>query len=83
MLSDIWEGLDGFYTPGEEVLTAQDTAEVVSALSRADLARIGQRARERTLDEHTSSHRARELVAMMEAALSPPAEIDRPLARSA
>lgn len=83
VLSDIWEGLDGFYTPGEEVLTAQDTAEVVSALSRADLARIGQRARERTLDEHTSSHRARELVAMMEAALSPPAEIDRPLARSA
>jgi len=83
VLSDAWEGLDNFYTPGREILTAQETADVVSALSRSDLAAIGQRARERTLDEHTSHHRARELVTGLEAALSPPAKVDPAFATSA
>jgi spore maturation protein CgeB len=64
VLSDWWAGLDTFFTPGEEVLVAGSTADAVAALClpREELARVGRRARERTLDEHTSAHRARQLV---------------------
>jgi spore maturation protein CgeB len=68
VLSDRWEGIDAFYASGEEILVADTTPEALAALDldRATLARIGRRARERTLDEHTSLHRARELVAHLE-----------------
>lgn len=69
VLSDWWPGLDAFFTPGEEVLVARSTEDVVAALRRdvADLAAVGRRARQRTLDEHTSAHRARELVHALDA----------------
>ena len=72
ILSDWWEGLDGFFRPGEEILVAGTTAEAMAALRRApgDLATIARRARERTLDEHTARARAAELVAALEAAAS-------------
>ena len=68
VLSDWWEGLDAFFTPGDQLLVARDSDEAVAALQRDpdDLAAIGRRARERTLDEHTSAHRARELVRAIE-----------------
>ena len=45
------------------VLIARGTADTVAALERTDheLARIAKAARERTLAEHTSDHRAGEL----------------------
>jgi spore maturation protein CgeB len=61
ILSDAWPGLDEFLTPGEEILLAQDASDVVrimNDLSDEERARIGQRARQRILDEHTSEHRA-------------------------
>lgn len=61
ILSDSWPGLDEFLTPGEEILLPQDTTGVVrilSDLSDNERLRIGQRARQRILDEHTSQHRA-------------------------
>jgi spore maturation protein CgeB len=67
VLSDRWEGLDAFFTPGQEVLTAETTDEALEALDRDDLPRIARAARERTLSEHTSDHRAGELVALLEA----------------
>lgn len=69
VLSDTWPGLDAFFRVGEELLVARDTEDVVEALSRSpeELARIGRAARERVLAEHTSAHRARELVALVEA----------------
>lgn len=63
ILSDNWAGLDQFLTPGEEVLLPQDTNQVVDILlnfPEEDRLRMGQRARERILAEHTSEHRARE-----------------------
>lgn len=73
VLSDAWEGLDSFFHPGEEILVCRTTDDVVEALSSSPerLARIGRAARERVLAEHTSAHRARELVALLEAARAP------------
>ena len=75
LLSDSWEGLDAFFTPGEELLTASTTREAVAALSlaREETARLAERAYQRVMDQHTAAHRARELVALLESISSPPA----------
>jgi spore maturation protein CgeB len=71
VLSDSWEGLDTFFTPGEQILIARDTAESIAAMELSDeqIARIAHAARERTLSEHTSDARARELERLLEPAL--------------
>jgi len=68
LLSDYWEGLDSFYTPGAEILVAHTTADTLAALdlSATEAKRVAAAARERTLDQHTSAHRARELLAHCE-----------------
>jgi spore maturation protein CgeB len=67
VLSDAWEGLDTFFDPGTEVLVAANTDEAACALdqSPADLARIGRRARQRVLGQHTARHRAIELESLV------------------
>jgi spore maturation protein CgeB len=74
ILTDAWDGLDAFYTPGSEILVAADTGDVLRAIATddAELRVVAQRARERTLDEHTADHRAATLVAALEAAASRP-----------
>ncbi len=76
VLSDVWEGLEAFYAPGEEILLARDTAEALAALDLGDaeMRRIALRARERTLGEHTGDRRAAELVAALEAVRAPAME---------
>jgi spore maturation protein CgeB len=68
-LSDWWEGLDSFFTPGSEILIGRTTDDALAALDLGpgELAAIGRAARERVFDEHTSGHRARELVRLIEA----------------
>jgi spore maturation protein CgeB len=68
LLSDCWEGLADFFRPGEEILIANSTEEALAALemSDAELVRIGRAGRERVLSEHTSAHRAQELLAYLE-----------------
>jgi spore maturation protein CgeB len=68
VLSDRWEGIDAFFRPGSEILLARTTEDALSALAldRSELAAIGRRARERTLDEHNNHARARELIAHLE-----------------
>lgn len=64
VVSDWWEGLDAFFTPGREILVARTAADVVQHLSDVDeerRARIGAAARARVLAEHTAEHRADEL----------------------
>jgi spore maturation protein CgeB len=64
LISDAWEGIEQFLAPGEEVIVCASGAAVVDALQGLDAATasaIGARARERILDEHTYTHRAREL----------------------
>ena len=68
VLTDVWDGLDTFFTPGREILAAATSDDALGALDRdnAELARIGRAARERTLEQHTSERRASELVAALE-----------------
>lgn len=72
IVSDWFEGLDHFFVPGEEVAVAHKPEEVLSILGTQDevLRKMGERARERTLDEHTGGSRARDFVSYCEEARS-------------
>ena len=76
IISDSWDGLDQFFTPGTEILVARNCQDVVGALelSNAEIRRIGAAARERTLAEHTSDHRAKGLLQAFEMAPAPAIE---------
>jgi spore maturation protein CgeB len=69
ILSDVWEGLEAFFTPGQEIFAAADTEAALAALELEDseIRRVANAALERTLAEHTSEHRSRQLVATLEA----------------
>ena len=73
IVSDWFEGLDSFFVPGEEVFVASDTGAILEALSLEDeiLWRVAQRARQRTLEEHTGERRAEQFLSYLENALSP------------
>jgi spore maturation protein CgeB len=64
VISDFWEGLDAFFRPGDEILIARDTTDVLAALDLSDLEvqRIAIASREHTLAAHTSERRAEELI---------------------
>jgi spore maturation protein CgeB len=68
LLSDVWDGIADFFEPGAEILLADKRDDVLAALECQDdeLRRIASRARERTLDQHSSARRARELIALLE-----------------
>lgn len=72
VISDWWEGLDEFFEPGSEIMIARNGDDVMDALEmdRAEIRRIGRRARERALSEHTSLSRAQELERLLECASS-------------
>jgi spore maturation protein CgeB len=80
LLSDGWEGLEQFFTPGAEILIAGDTHTALEAiqLSDAELTRLARAARERTLEEHTAERRAQDLEAALSAARSPASEVATP-----
>ncbi len=70
ILSDGWAGLEAFFAPGTEILVADTTDDALDALATPPgaLAAMARRARERTLDEHSATRRAREMLAAFEAA---------------
>jgi spore maturation protein CgeB len=67
--------LDTFFEPGEEIIIASSSAEAVAAIAkdRAEVDRIGSRARQRALDCHTADIRAQRLIDLIE---SPRNEIE-------
>jgi spore maturation protein CgeB len=67
IITDVWEGLDTFFKPGDEIIAAECASDVVTALQLDDheLSAMARRARERALDEHSSSRRARELIDLL------------------
>ncbi len=71
IFSDAWEGLERFFTPGEEILFVRTAVEVRAGLelSDAELQRMARQARERTLQQHTADIRVRELESLCNAAL--------------
>jgi len=64
VLSDTWEGLEAFFTPGREILLAGSPDDTLKALDLDETAlrAVATAARERVFDEHTSEHRARTLL---------------------
>ncbi len=64
IISDWWEGLDSFFTPGREILIAhssKDTLHYLLDMTDTERASMGARARARVLARHTARHRALEL----------------------
>ncbi len=64
VISDRWSGLAELFTPGDEILLADDTRDVLAYLAEIpDEQRrsIGRRARRRVLAEHSATHRAQQL----------------------
>jgi spore maturation protein CgeB len=71
LITDAWEGLELFLTPGRECLVARNGAEVVEHLSHltAEQARVfGAAARQRVLAEHTYAQRAAQVEALLSTA---------------
>lgn len=68
VVTDCWDGLESFFQPGEEILVATQTADVMAALELSDgqLARIAGRARQRAIEEHCAARRARQLEAILD-----------------
>ena len=68
VLSDAWPGIESFFDAGSEILVARNTEDAVSALalSATEVRRVAEAARERTLAEHTSDHRAAQFIAGLE-----------------
>jgi spore maturation protein CgeB len=64
IVSDDWPGLAEIFLPDEEILVAhssRDVCEWLRSMTEADRLRIAANARERTLAEHSSLHRAEQL----------------------
>jgi len=64
IISDWWEGLDTLFTPGVEILIADDASDTLRYLETIDedeRRQIGERARQRVLAHHSAAHRAEEL----------------------
>jgi spore maturation protein CgeB len=73
LITDAWEGLEQFLTPGTEVLVARDGRDVVehiAALQPENARAIGAAARARVLAEHTYDRRAREVDGLFRATLA-------------
>jgi spore maturation protein CgeB len=61
IISDVWEGLETLFQPGEELLLARSSQEVLeylSGIAEEQRRAIGARARARVLAQHTGHHRA-------------------------
>lgn len=73
ILSDWWDGLDSLFEPEREILIAETANDVLRYLRMKDhdRKRIGLRARDRVLAEHTAAHRARDLESYVREALNP------------
>jgi spore maturation protein CgeB len=68
LITDAWDGIEHFLEPGRECLVARDGAEVdahLRGLTRAQAREIGRAALRRILAEHTYSHRADEIEAVL------------------
>lgn len=68
LITDAWRGVDHFFEPDEEILVAEngeDVAELLSSLSSARAAAIGQAALKRVRAEHTYARRAEQTEALL------------------
>lgn len=72
IISDAWPGIETVLTPGESILLASGSAQVLRLLqnfSAPERARLGASARNQVLASHTAAHRAVELEAALHSAI--------------
>src|SRR5262249_13933705 len=71
ILTDWWNGLETFFDVEHELRVVQDAGDVVTCLETtvADLRAMAERARARTLEEHTGERRAAQLLSHCEDAV--------------
>src|SRR3954452_932140 len=68
IISDFWVGLDELFAPNREILIARsavDSLQYLRELPEKERLRIGRRARQVVINNHTSAHRAAELVSYL------------------
>jgi spore maturation protein CgeB len=73
LITDAWEGIEQFLSPGEEILVArdgQDVAHHLQALTPGHAAAIGAAARARVLADHTYSQRAVQVDTLLRSAVT-------------
>ncbi len=68
ILTDTWEGLETFFS-SDEIVEVHNAEDVLTALG-SDLSALTRRARQRTLDEHSGAHRAKQMLQFLEEAMS-------------
>ena len=64
VITDKWEGIDNFFTPGQEILVASSAEDIVGLLRDTTpdrAAAIGRAMRERAFRDHTYAQRAAEV----------------------
>jgi spore maturation protein CgeB len=75
IVTDAWTGIETFFEPGKELLTAEGSdavTEILSGLTPEQARRIGLAAHARALAEHTYGHRARQVASILESTVSSP-----------
>jgi spore maturation protein CgeB len=73
IITDEWAGLETFFSPGQEILTAADGAAVARLLDELTPERaraIGAAARDRALSDHSYDHRAEQVESVLEQAMA-------------
>ncbi|KRR27619.1 CgeB family protein [Bradyrhizobium retamae] len=78
VISDIWPGIDDFFTPEDEILLAADSDDVVKILSGTSEIRrraLAAAARDRALKSHTAENRALEFERYVREVIDRPARI--------
>jgi spore maturation protein CgeB len=68
IITDYWLGIDTFFEPGKEILVAKtgsEVAQILTTLTTEKAIAIGQAALKKVLAEHTYTHRAEELDAIL------------------
>lgn len=76
VITDAWPGLEEFLEPGREVLvaySADDVVDLLTSMPKQEARRMGLRARQRVLEEHSGERRARELEMLLEGVSAPAA----------
>jgi spore maturation protein CgeB len=73
VITDAWQGISTFFSPGDEILVANSAPEIarlLRATSRERAGAIGRAARRRVLRDHTYASRAIELDSVLEELVS-------------
>lgn len=67
VISDNWQGIEGYFEPGREILIARETDDVTTAmvLPRTHLQELAARAKDRVLSDHSAERRVTELGAIL------------------